>query len=297
MSPVQVSVVVGSYNRKPFLRHTIETIRRSQVDFKIEIIVIDGGSTDGTIHWLSRQKDVVTIIQHNRGQWNGRPVERRSWGYFMNLGFKAAQGELVLMLSDDCLLHSDALRLGVRFYRELRAQGRPVGAVPFYWRNWPEMKSYWIGTIHGGYSYVNHGLYLREALDRVGYVDETNFLFYYADIDLCLKIIHAGYEVVPCRKSFVEHYSHANQAARISNSLSGQRDREAFFAKWHEMFSERVDELGSWEHIEGPPEGDILANRHWAQLHSIHSIRSLPGKAALSLAVRLRGGIRDIFGR
>ena len=31
----------------------------------MEIIVIDGGSTDGTCDWLAKQRDILTIIQPN----------------------------------------------------------------------------------------------------------------------------------------------------------------------------------------------------------------------------------------
>src|SRR5688572_30363291 len=87
-----VSIVIGSYNRRRFLERAIESIRANGARSTHEQIVVDGGSTDGSLDWLVRQKDVITIVQHNRGDFRGEPVRRRSWGYFMNLGFKAAQG-------------------------------------------------------------------------------------------------------------------------------------------------------------------------------------------------------------
>src|SRR4051812_14880248 len=99
------------------------------------MIVVDGGSTDGTLPWLIQQKDVISIVQHNRGEFRGRPIERRSWGYFMNLGFKATQGKYVLMLSDDCLLVPGAIDAGVQRFESLLAEGRKVGGVAFYFRN------------------------------------------------------------------------------------------------------------------------------------------------------------------
>jgi glycosyltransferase involved in cell wall biosynthesis len=45
-----LSVVLGSYNRKRFLKHTLRNIRNELVNFNVphEIIIVDGGSTDGT---------------------------------------------------------------------------------------------------------------------------------------------------------------------------------------------------------------------------------------------------------
>jgi len=85
-----VSVVIGSLNRREFIEATIDSIRAELTMHEREIIVVDGGSDDGTVEWLLSQKDVITIVQHNRGVWNDEPIERKSWGYFMNLGFRAA---------------------------------------------------------------------------------------------------------------------------------------------------------------------------------------------------------------
>ena len=85
-------MVLGSYNRTGFLQQAIASVRDNGATVPYEIIVVDGGSTDGILEWLIDQKDIVTIVQHNRGEFRGRPIRRRSWGYFMNLGFRSAQG-------------------------------------------------------------------------------------------------------------------------------------------------------------------------------------------------------------
>jgi GT2 family glycosyltransferase len=41
----QVSVVLGSYNRRRFLKATIQSIRNNGISVPYEIIVVDGGST------------------------------------------------------------------------------------------------------------------------------------------------------------------------------------------------------------------------------------------------------------
>jgi glycosyltransferase involved in cell wall biosynthesis len=234
--PTVVSVVLGSYNRQAFLRQAIESIRSNGITVPYEIIVVDGGSTDGALEWLCRQPDIITIVQHNRAAAGTQSSTRRSWGYFMNLGFKCAEGRYIVMISDDSLLVPGAVTNGIRHCETLRREGRNVGAVAFYWRNWPEQHEYWVGLTHGEKMFVNHGLYVRAALQEVAWIDEDRYQFYCADGDLCLKLWEQGYEVVDCPTSFVEHFSHANVAVRSSNLESEQKDRSVYQDRWRGIF-------------------------------------------------------------
>ena len=231
-----VSVVIGSYNRRKFLQEAIETVRENGVGIAYETIIVDGGSTDGSLGWLTKQKDLVTIVQHNRGEFRGQPIRRRSWGYFMNLGFKSAQGRYVLMISDDCLLLPGALARGLEHLQELEAEGRKIGGGAFYFRNWPQDREYYVQRTLGGKVMVNHGLYTREALEAVGFVDEDRYGFYKADGDLCLKMWEAGYEVVDCPGAYVEHFEGANVAVRKTNRALLAQDREAYRQRWEGIF-------------------------------------------------------------
>lgn len=231
-----VSVVIGSFNRRPYLAQAIETVRENGANLAYETIVVDGGSTDGSLSWLVKQKDLVTIVQHNRGEFRGKPIRRRSWGYFMNLGFKSAQGRYVLMISDDCLLVPGAMERGVEHLQQLEAAGRKIGGGAFYFRNWPNEPDYYVQRTLGGKLMVNHGLYSREALEAVGFVDEERYGFYKADGDLCLKMWEAGYEVVDCPGAYVEHFEGANRAVRKSNRELLARDREAYRQRWDGIF-------------------------------------------------------------
>jgi glycosyltransferase involved in cell wall biosynthesis len=243
----EISVVIASYNRRRILMRTIESVREELKGMAHEIIVVDGGSTDRTLDWLIGQKDIITMIQHNRGSWKGLPVERRSWGYFMNLGFKCSQGKYICMLSDDCLVVPGAIMNGYRLFEKEIALGKKIGAVAFYWRNWPEQKQYRVGLTLGNNMFVNHGLYLCEALCDVGYADEDNFMFYHADGDLCLKMLRKGYACIDSPDSFVEHYSHANLGLRKSNMDVQKSDWERYLAKWDGIFYDReANRIGGW---------------------------------------------------
>lgn len=233
-----VSIVLGSYNRLPYLKLTLATIRTEMETSSIpyEIIVVDGGSNDGSATWLCKQKDVITIIQHNRGEWRGRNIERRSWGYFMNLAFKTAQGKYICMVSDDCLVVPGAIRKGVALFEGELSAGKKVGAIAFYWRNWPELGEYWVGLTFGNKVFVNHGLYLRSALEEIGFIDEEGYVFYHADGDLCMKLWHEGYSCVDSPESFVEHHGVANIKVRTSNLERQQRDWNTYQSRWEPVF-------------------------------------------------------------
>jgi len=229
-------VVIGSYNRRRFLEQAIESVRANGTPADYETIVVDGGSTDGSMGWLVKQKDIVTIVQHNRGEFRGTPIRRRSWGYFMNLGFKSAQGRYILMISDDCLLVPGAIDRGLEHVQQLEAEGRKIGGAAFYFRNWPNERDYYVQRTFGGKLMVNHGLYTRAAMGAVGFVDEDRYGFYKADGDLCLKMWEAGFEVVDCPGAYVEHFEGANRAVRKSNRELLARDREAYRQRWEGIF-------------------------------------------------------------
>jgi glycosyltransferase involved in cell wall biosynthesis len=235
-----VSIVLGSYNRLQFLKLTIESIREEIKNLNHELFVVDGGSDDGTLDWLIEQKDIITIVQHNRGVWNGKKIERKPWGYFMNLGFKCAQGKFVCMLSDDCLVVPGAITNGCKFFEQELKKGKKIGAVPFYYRNWPVQDAYCVAYTLGNKLYVNHGLYLKQALEDVGYIDEENYFFYNGDGDLCLKMWHTGYECVASEHSYIEHYPHANVKVIKSNHRTQEQDNKNYFAKWEGIFYDRV---------------------------------------------------------
>jgi glycosyltransferase involved in cell wall biosynthesis len=246
-----VSVVLGTFERLPFLKLTIESLRSELDGIPHEIIVVDGGSADGTIQWLAAQKDVITIVQHNRGEWRGAQLPRRSWGYFMNLGFRAASSKYVCMVSDDCLLVPGCIRNGVEVFESAAAHGRKVGAAAFYWRNWPEASRYWVGRTLGKKLFVNHGLYLRAAMQEVGFADEESYSFYHADGDLSLKLWDAGYECIDAPQSFVEHFSHANLAVRASNQERQKQDWDTYVARWTGKFHDAGSSFtGDWIELE-----------------------------------------------
>jgi glycosyltransferase involved in cell wall biosynthesis len=91
MAGIDISIIIPTYNRLWCLPQTVESCRNTSCS--IEIIVIDDGSTDGTLAWLDQQKDVVVISQPNLGKCQA-----------VNKGFKIAKGKYIRFLDSDDLI-------------------------------------------------------------------------------------------------------------------------------------------------------------------------------------------------
>ena len=241
MKKPMISVVIGTYNRLNFLKLFMDSLRKEMGDFPYETIIIDGSSTDGTLPWLIEQKDIILILQHNRGEWLGKQIERKSWGYFMNLGFKCAQGKYICMLSDDCLIVPGAIINGFNLFEQKLKDGLNNGAVAFYFRDYPDKVKYIVSQANNNIIIVNHGMYLKKAVERVGYIDEENYFFYRADPDLALKIWQKGYLIIDSPNSYIEHFLHANINVRKSNLQRVKRDRDNFCKKWNSYLNDNCE--------------------------------------------------------
>ena len=87
---MNISVVIPSYNRKEFLKRSIDSaINQTKKPF--EIIVVDDGSTDGTETMIKSDYDFVKFIkQKNKGVSAAR-----------NIGIEVSIGEWICFLDSD----------------------------------------------------------------------------------------------------------------------------------------------------------------------------------------------------
>lgn len=104
MKSPQISVVTPSYNQAKFIEQTIMSVKNQDYD-NIEHIVIDGGSTDGTID----------ILQKHEDDYNLRWVSEEDQGqtHAINKGIEMANGEWLGWLnSDDIYLEGSFQEIG-----------------------------------------------------------------------------------------------------------------------------------------------------------------------------------------
>lgn len=99
MTPL-ISVVTGTYRRLDFLRSMVQSVRDQLPDgIDYELVVVDGGSDDGTPEWCAQQTDIRFIQQ---GELRGAIAA-------FTEGARAAQGKYVVLANDDVQIQTDSL--------------------------------------------------------------------------------------------------------------------------------------------------------------------------------------------
>jgi glycosyltransferase involved in cell wall biosynthesis len=185
-----ITVVIPSLNQGRFFRECIESII-SQAYRKIEIIVIDGGSSDETVSIIKEYDDLIAywISEPDQGQSNA-----------INKGFKKSSGEVVAWLnSDDYYLPGALEKIAQAF------NANPI--APFYFADGLRVNergdkiSKFFSAIVPAFDKkaFTHGLnYIlqpstfinRNALEQVGYINEN--LHYGMDSDLWMRLSNLG---------------------------------------------------------------------------------------------------------
>lgn len=223
-----VSIVVPTFNRHDRLRCCIDNIRQ-HLTCPHEIIVIDGGSNDGTRPWLSQQANLRVILEPRR---EGAVAA-------FNKGFRAATGHYVMWLNDDAFPLPGSIENAIAMLE--RPDLPELGMVAFY-HNWHNERNVLDRVIRDGesyelchvrgYPYANFGLLRRTLLDKIGFADER-FYFFGFDPDLSLKIqLQEGLKVLGCRTALIHHDEH-HDARKLSDLTAGKDDNAKLFAKWN----------------------------------------------------------------
>ncbi len=132
---------------------------------------------------------------------------------------------------------------------------------------------------------VNHGLFLREAVERVGWIDDKRYDFYCADGDLALKIWHAGYEIVACSDALLEHFERVDPNIREQNLAGLNHDWDSYIERWRGIYYDPdAPCIGEWTSLEGVPPRDA---DHLFPRQAAEEAAPAPARKYNSLVTRL----------
>lgn len=114
-----MSVVIPCYNHARYLNDAIESVLM-QSYARIEILVVDDGSTDNTAEVVARYIQVQYVHQPNLGLAEAR-----------NTGLRKSHGEYIAFLDADDLFYTDALMAGIQCFDKHHSSAFVYGGFSF----------------------------------------------------------------------------------------------------------------------------------------------------------------------
>ncbi|HVM87393.1 MAG TPA: glycosyltransferase family 2 protein [Puia sp.] len=214
---MQLSIIIVNYNVKYFLEQCLCSVKKAIIEIDAEVFVVDNNSSDGSIDYLKAKFPWVKFIINEKNE---------GFSKANNKALRYASGEYVLFLNPDTIVaedslstcfsfflaHPDAGAVGVKmvdgcgYFLKESKRGFPSPWVAFcklfgltsifphsklfaqyYLGNLSDNETQVTGAVSGAFFFTK-----KHILEKVGGFDEI-FFMYAEDIDLSLRIQHAGY--------------------------------------------------------------------------------------------------------
>ncbi|MGL4108640.1 glycosyltransferase [Clostridium sp. LP20] len=208
------SIVILTYNNLDYTKICIDSIKRYSCNEDYEIIVVDNNSTDGTVEWLRDQSGIKYILNN----------ENKGFPTGCNQGIEFAEkGNDIFLLNNDTVIMPNSifnLRMGLYSEESVGATGSVSNKVSYY-QEIEEIYDDFDGYMNFSLinNIVNEDFYeeriklvgfamliKRNALDKVGLLDERFTPGNFEDDDLSLRILREGYKLLLCKDSYIHHF-------------------------------------------------------------------------------------------
>lgn len=229
------SIIIPTFNGLALLREAIQSIQLNTPE-PYELIVVDNGSTDGTLDYLREQRIVFISLPNNAGF----PVA-------CNWGLKLARGDSLLLLNNDVLVTERWLGKLNKALHKAPTTGI-VGPMSNYvnGRQQMDMEGTYMEAASrleteafGQLQQVNRVigfcmLFKRELMLRIGLLDERFSPGHFEDDDYCYRARQAGYSIFIARDTFVFHHGSASFVRENKEAVNRliDRNRRLFIDKW-----------------------------------------------------------------
>ncbi len=228
MSRPRFSIVTPSLNQAAYLGRTIESVLGQQGDFDLEYLVMDGGSTDGSVDVLRRYEGRLAYrVEKDAGQSDA-----------INKGLRAVTGDLVGWVNSDDLLYPGALaRVAAAFAARPEAawlhggceivdeQDRPIRRWVTAYKDFRCRRYSRRALLVENFVSQMTVFWRRSAMERVGLLDTA--LRYSFDYEYWLRLSELGDPLyVPERLAAFRWYTSSKSGANFERQFG--EDLEAF---------------------------------------------------------------------
>jgi GT2 family glycosyltransferase len=239
MEKNKISLVIPTWNGEKLLRKNLSKVL-AVLPKGVEVIIVDDGSTDGSIKYLKSQ---ISNLKSTFKGLNLRVIQNEKncgFIYSCNRGVKEARGEFIVLLNNDVVPQRGFLEAALRHFGDPK-----VFAINF---NEPQYNGYAKIWWRGGF--VHHGLgkcdkahicawasggsavYRKSLWEELGGFDPLYHPFYWEDFDLGYRAWKAGYKIIWEPNAIVEH-RHESTTSKLNKYYVNQiKERNQLLFIW-----------------------------------------------------------------
>ncbi len=259
--PMDVSVIVVNWDTRDLLAQCLRSVYDTAAGLSIEVLVVDNGSTDGSVEMVARDFPAASVIAN---------PENVGFVRANNQALAVARGRYILLLNSDAVLLPDALRLLVEFADGHRRVGivgpqvlNPDGSFQSSYMDFPNLFGELLlmtkfSKLVYGRHFPSHSprrsqetravdwmqgaclMIRRETLDEIGGLDET-FFMYSEEVDWCWRTRQAGWQIYYLPAARVLHWGgQSSSQAPARRRVLVYGSKLLFLAKHHGPWAARL---------------------------------------------------------
>ena len=220
----KVTIIIPNYNGLQFMEPCMKALDAQNCrDF--EVLVVDNGSTDGSVEWL-KEHDIPTIFLADNTGFTGA----------VNVGIQAAKTPYVILLNNDTeaepeyvgallqaieqspRIFSVSPKMVQMYHRELMDDAGDMYSIMgwAYQRGVGQEVERYNKPCHIFSACAGAAIYRREVFEEIGYFDEMHFC-YLEDIDVGYRAKIAGYYNRYCPQAVVYHVGSGTSGSKYNS--------------------------------------------------------------------------------
>jgi glycosyltransferase involved in cell wall biosynthesis len=222
------SIVIPTYNRLPILQKCVSALELQTFDPHIvtdyEIVVVDDGSTDGTIEWLNRNTTKLAHVKVYEQAHQGASAAR-------NLGVERSTGDTIIFIDSDLVVtstflqsHAEALLAGQKTIGNDRlfTYGAVINTANF---EDPTSEAYKIMDFSNAYFATGNVAIAKHWLIEAGLFDLGFSLYGWEDLELGVRLKNLGIKMIKCPAAAGYHWHPAFSLDRIPRMIEQEIER------------------------------------------------------------------------
>lgn len=200
-----ITVVIPTYNRLPILAKCLQALNIQDFDQSYDVIVVDDGSTDDTIPWLTQTSDQLPHLRWLQQKHLGPAAAR-------NLGVTQAQGEMIVFIDSDLVVTPTFLQTHWQTWQRAKQRlghdrlftyGLVINTANF---EEPTTEPYKVTDYSAAYFATGNVMIPQHWLKRAGLFDPQFSLYGWEDLELGVRLKQLGLQLIKAPEAVGYHW-------------------------------------------------------------------------------------------